>query len=378
MRQNADVVIIGAGVIGCSTAYYLAKMGITDVAVLEMDQVGAGTSSKSASMLSMQFGREPLLARMAQYSYQRYMDFEQEIGVPIDFRKTGWLSVGSGEIARELSQHALMLNSLGIRTETLSSDEVKRLYPELNTDDIEVGTWGPEDGPFDPHMIMWGYVKRATEKGVKLHQGVKACGLKIEGARVTGVETSSGVIRTGVIVNAAGPWAGEVGKWADIHLPLRNKVRTIVMTAPLPDIPPDRPFVEDENVEWYFRPETGGVLMGMGNVPTKSPDTQLDTEMVDRIVDHAVQRVPVLEKASLLTAWSGVRPLTPDGRPIFGAAPGVEGFLLNAGWGGFGIIQAPVAGQLMAELIHAGQPSTFESSAFGLERFRQRHHFLHR
>ena len=369
MKSSADVVIIGAGVIGCSTAYHLSKIGITNVVVIEMDQVGAGSSSKSASMLSLQFGHDVLLAQMAQYSYRRYMEFEEEVGATIDFRKTGWVSVASRPKARELRQHAEMLNSLGIQTEVLSPDEVKRLYPEINTSDLEIGTWGPDDGPFDPHMIMWGYIKRATKMGVKLYQGVKATGLRIENGRVTGVETSSGLISTNTVVNAAGPWAQEVGQWADIHIPLTNKVRTIVMTGPLPEIPTDRPFVEDENVEWYFRPETDGVLMGMGNVPTKSPETQLDNEMVNQIVDYAVQRVPVLEKASLLTAWSGVRPLTADGRPIFGAVPGVDGFLLNVGWGGIGIIQAPAAGQLMAELIHGGYTSTFETEEFGLTRF---------
>jgi sarcosine oxidase subunit beta len=262
-----------------------------------------------------------------------------------------------------------MLSALGIPTEILSPDEVKRLYPELNTDDIEVGSWGPDDGPFDPHMIMWGYMKRAIEKGVKLYQGEKACGLRFENGRITGVETGSGLVATGTAINAAGPWAQEVGNWANIHIPLTNKVRTIVMTSPLPDIPPDRPFVEDETAEWYFRPETGGVLMGMGNVPAKAPETGLDNEMVNRIVDYAFHRAPVLEKASMLTAWSGVRPLTQDGRPIFGAVPGREGFLLNVGWGGFGIIQAPVAGQLMAELIHDGHTSTFATKDFGLQRF---------
>lgn len=369
LKPTADIVIIGAGVIGCSTAYHLAKMGITDVAVVEMEQVGAGSSSKSASMLSLQFGHDPLLARMAQYSYQRYMGFEAEFGTTIDFRKSGWLSIASGPKARELRQHAGMLTSVGIRTEVLSPYEVKRLYPELNISDIDVGTWGPDDGPYDPHMIMWGYIKRATEKGMKLYQGERALGLNIEKGRVTGVETSSGLIATNTVVNAAGPWAHEVGAWAKVNILLTNKVRTIVMTGPLPDIPPERPFVEDENVEWYFRPETGGVLMGMGNVPTKSPETQLDSQMVDHIIDYAAQRVPVLEKATLLTAWSGVRPLTADGRPIFGRVPGVDGFLLNTGWGGVGIIQSPIAGQLMAELIRDGHTSTFESKEFGIERF---------
>jgi sarcosine oxidase subunit beta len=369
MKSTAEVVIIGAGVIGCSTAYHLAKAGITGVIVLEMDQVGAGTSSKSASMLSMQFGRDPLLAHMAQYSYGRYMDFEAELGSPIDFRKTGWISVATGQAAVNLRHHAEGLMALGIRTEILTPDEVKYRYPELNTDDIEVGTFGPDDGPFDPHMIMWGYVKKAAQMGVKFHQGEKALGLRTENGRVTGVETSNGFIATTTVINAAGPWAAEVGRWAGIEIPLKNQVRTIVMTGPLSDIPADRPFVEDETVEWYFRPETGGVLMGMGNVPAKSPEAALDTEMVNAIVDYAVHRVPVLEKASLLTSWSGVRPLTEDGRPIFGRLPGVDGFLLNCGWGGMGIIQAPIAGQLMAELVRNGQTSTFETGGLHLSRF---------
>ncbi len=373
MEPTAEIVIIGAGVIGCSTAYHLAKAGITDVTVFEMDQVGAGTSSKSASMLSMQFGRDPLLARMAQYSYGRYMDFEAELGSPIDFRKTGWISVAAGEAAANLRRHAEGLQSLGIPTELLTPDEVKYRYPELNTGDIELGTFGPDDGPFDPHMIMWGYVKKAAGMGVTFRQGEKATGLRIEAGRVTGVETGSGFIGTSTVVNAAGPWAAEIGRWAGVEIPLTNRTRTIVMTGPLPDIPADRPFVEDETVEWYFRPETGGVLMGMGNVPAKSPEAALDSEMVNKIVDHAVHRVPVLEKASLLTAWSGVRPLTADGRPIFGRLPGLDGLLLNCGWGGMGIIQAPAAGQLMAELVRDGRTSTFDTDGLLFSRFVEPH-----
>lgn len=369
MEPTAEVVIIGAGVIGCSTAYHLAKIGIKDVVVLEMGEVGSGTSSRSAAMLTMQFGRNPLLARMAQYSYKRYMDFETEFGSPIGFHKTGWLSVAAGDAAVSLKHHAKTLTSLNITTETLTSEEVKHLYPELNTEDIELGTFGNDDGSFDPHLIMWGFAKKAREMGVKIHQGEKALSLRIEKGQVTGVEIASGVIATQKVINAAGPWAAEIGHWAGIEIPLTNKSRTIVMTGPLPDIPADRPFVEDENVEWYFRPETGGVLMGMGATPVRSPEAVLDTEMVKNIIEYAIHRVPVLEKASLHTSWSGVRPLTADGYPIFGRVPGVDGLLLNCGWGGMGIIQAPVAGQLMAELVRDGQTSTFDTERLQLSRF---------
>ena len=369
MEQTAEVVIIGAGVIGCSTAYHLAKIGIKDVVVLEMEQVGSGSSSRSASMLSVQFGRDPLLARMAQYSYKRYMDFETEFGSPIGFHKTGWLSVAAGDAAVSLKHHAETLTSLNIATELLTPEEIKYRYPELNTEDIELGTFGPDDGSFDPHLIMWGFAKKAREMGVKIYQDEKALGLRIEKGQVTGVKTASGFIATQKIINAAGPWAAEIGHWAGIEIPLTNKSRTIVMTGPLPDIPADRPFVEDENVEWYFRPETGGVLMGMGNSPTQSPEAVLDNEMVKNIIEYAIHRVPVLEKASLHTSWSGVRPLTADGYPIFGRVSGVDGLLLNCGWGGMGIIQAPVAGQLMAELVWNGKTSTFETEDIQLLRF---------
>ena len=369
MKSNAEVVIIGAGVIGCSTAYHLARIGIKDVVVLEMGEIGSGTSSKSAAMLSMQFGRDPLLARMAQYSYKRYMDFEAEFGSPIGFHKTGWLSIAAEDAAVDLKHHAETLTSLNISTELLAAEEVKYRYPELNTEDIELGTFGPDDGSFDPHLIMWGFAKKARELGVKIYQGEKALGLRIENGRVTGVETTSRLISTQKVINAAGPWAAEVGHWAGIEIPLTNKSRTIVMTGPLPDIPADRPFVEDENVEWYFRPETGGVLMGMGTTPVKSPEAVLDTEMVNNIIEYAIHRVPVLEKASLHTSWSGVRPLTADGYPIFGHVPGVDGLLLNCGWGGMGIIQAPVAGQLMAELVWNEQSSMFETERLQLSRF---------
>lgn len=370
MQTTADIVIIGAGVIGCSSAYHLAKAGFTDIVVVEMDQVGAGTSSKSASMLTMQFGSDPLLARMAQYSYGRYMQFEGELGSPIGFRKTGWMAIASGEDANHLRQNAENLQRLNIPTETLTPDEIKYRYPELNTDDLALGTWSPDDGPFDPHMIMWGYVKQATQLGVRLYQGECALGLCITNGRVTGVETVSGQIDTGIVVNAAGPWAAEVGRWGKIGIPLANSTRTIVMTAPLPDIPANRPFVEDETAEWYFRPETGGgVLMGMGKTPAKSPEAVLDAPMVNRIIEYAIHRVPALEKASLSTSWSGVRPMTVDGRPIFGRVPGLDGLLLNCGWDGMGIIQSPVAGQLLAELVRDGKTSTFDTTELGLGRF---------
>lgn len=375
MQSTADVVIIGAGVIGCSTAYHLAQVGITNVEVVEMDQVGSGSSGKSASMLSLQYCEDELTIQMTKYSYDKYMQFEQEMGVPIDFKKIGWISVASEKNAGDLLRNAELLNSHRITTAILKPDEIKRRYPEINTEDVALGTWGPEDGLIDPHMIMWGYMKKAREMGATLHQGVKATGIQVRHGKVEGVRTNQGFISSRAVVNAGGPWAKAVGRWVDVEIPIMNLARTIVVTGPFADIPNVRPFLDDMTLEWYCRPESGGLLMGMGAKPVEELDIQTDTEMVNEMIGVAVRRIPVLEKASLQTAWTGIRPLTPDEHPIIGPVPSVDGFILNCGWGGRGIIQAPVAGRLVAETICNVYPSTMNIHSLKIERFKGS--FLH-
>lgn len=370
MQRSEDVVIIGAGVIGCSTAYHLTRLGIASVAVVEMGQPGSGTTSKSASMLSLQFCHDELQARLALYSYRRYMAFEEELGVPVGFKRTGWLTVASAVAAAPLLANASALQQMGIATEVLGPSQLRALYPELNTADIAAATWGPDDGSIDPHSIVWGYVKSATAAGARFHQGVRATGIHLSGGRVAGVDTDHGPIAAPVVVNAAGPWAIEVGRWTGLHLPILNRARTIMVTGPLPGIPPLRPFVEDLDTGWYCRPEGDGVLMGMGQEPVDDPGhVATSPQLLETMIDTAINRVPVLAKASMLTAWTGVRPLTPDDRPILGLVPEVPGLVLNCGWGGTGIIQAPVAGQLAAEAIGAGRGITMDLSPFSLARF---------
>jgi sarcosine oxidase subunit beta len=199
---------------------------------------------------------------------------------------------------------------------------------------------------------------------------VRATGITVQGGRVTGVHTDQGFIAAGTVINAAGPWAAEVAGWSGIDLPLRNRARTILVTGPFPAISRDHPFVEDMATGWYFRPEGDGVLMGMGEEPVESLEhPATDQALVDAMIDAAVQRAPALADASVLTTWTGVRPLTPDGRPILGPVPGVDGLLLNCGWGGVGIILAPVAGQLLAEVVSQGYATTFDTAPLGIERF---------
>lgn len=362
MQATADVVVIGGGVIGCSTAYSLAKAGVGDVALVEKTTVGAGSSSKSAAMLSLQFCQDGLTLEMAKQSYAAYMNFEEEMGTPIDFHKIGWLFVATKESAQALRRQAALLQENGVATEVLDPGEVKARFPALNCEDIVLGTYGPDDGPFDPHMIMMGYVKRARQLGVQVYEGLRVLDVMLEDGRVAAVSTNKGKIATPVVVNAAGAWGAEVGRMVGANIPLRNSARTIVVTNPIAAIGNDYPFVEDLSAEWYFRPELNGVLMGMGARPSDKPEVELDEAQVEAIVEMAMHRVPALEEASLRTAWTGVRPLTLDGRPLVGPCTGVEGFIVNCGWGGVGFIMAPMAGQLAAECVTQGEIQSLDGA----------------
>jgi sarcosine oxidase subunit beta len=297
------------------------------------------------------------------------MQFEEELGVSIDFKRTGWLSLATKESADSLQRNAKLLQSLDVKTEVLKPGEIKEQYPEINTEDLVLATWGPDDGPFDPHMIMWGYIKRASEMGVRLYEGVKGTGIDIQKGKVEGVITEKGFVSTGVVVNAGGPWAIEIGRWAGVEIPIINLARGILVTGPVPEIPSARPFVEDVTVEWYYRPEGPGVLMGMGTIPTEKVDVQISYEMMDVMIRAAVHRVPLLEKTSVLKAWAGVRPMTLDDHPILGPVSSVDGLILNCGWGGTGIIQAPIAGQLVAEYVNSRTTSTMNIEPLRIERF---------
>lgn len=351
MTTTADVVIIGAGTIGCSTAYHLARLGIRDVVVVEMGRAGSGTSSKSASMLSLQFGHDELMVRMAQAAYARFMQFDEEFGVPIDFKRIGLLALATEASAGHLRRNAGMTRALGIVTDLLTPDEVEQRYPAINTEDLVLGAFGPDDGVLDAHMVVTGYVRRARELGARVREGVKATGIQVRSGKVEGVETTEGFISAALVVNAGGPWAIEIGRWVGANIPILNSARSIVVTPPFPEIPSDWPFVEDLTVEWYCRPEGPGMLMGMGAAPTDKTEIPFRREAMDDLFAAAIHRIPAFERASILTGWTGVRPMTLDDRPILGPVEGVEGFVLNCGWGGAGVMLSPVAGQMLSDYV---------------------------
>lgn len=368
MKHTADVVIIGAGIQGLSAAYHLAKAGITDVVVVEKAFIGAGSSGQSASMLMKQVWAAHQV-HFSLYSFERFMTFEDELGTDPEYKRIGTLSIATKNIAEASLAMAQMRQDAGIETEMLSPEEIQQRYPVINVEDVAAGIWGPEDGIIEAQSIMLGYKDGASRSGVSVYQGVPATGITVERGQVTGVETTDGTISTHWVVNAAGADAHEVGGWVGLDLPIDNRARCIYVTDMFPVIPDETPFVYDDEYHWYYRKEPPGVLMGMGKIKGKQAISTIDREYLPEVIDVAVHRVPAFEQARIARGWVGIRSLTPDNRPILGPVDSIGGYVNSCGWGGEGVMHAPIGGQLVAEYIRDGVTSTYQLKPFLYNRF---------
>lgn len=368
----SEVVIIGAGAIGCSTSYHLARRGVKHITIVETETIGSGSSSKSASMFTA-FLSNQTSVQMAKHSYERFRTLEDELDTKIDFVKIGFLAIATEQSKQMLEDQANLLRQNGMQCTLLTPSDIKYMAPELNVEDLSCGVWSPNDGKFDPYMIIQGYAKKARSLGVKILEGVRAIGFRSAKNKITAVITNQGEIPCNLVINAAGPWAKEVAKWVGIDIPMINSARSILVTEPFYKIPPSRTCVEDFSQGWYYRPETGGaILMGMGNHLVDQIDVKLTDTMINEIIDAAIHRVPILEQASLRTGWNGIRPLSPDDLPMVGSLQDFNGFYLNCGWGGEGIMLSPTAGEIFADMLMNSRSEIVDINLLDPNRFAKR------
>lgn len=356
MKNRAEVVIIGGGIQGTSAAYHLANKGVRDIVLVEADMIGSGSSSRSAAMILLQMSRETTI-RLSQEAFPEYLNFQDEFGVDSGYKPTGYLHVATRDVAEELKRQVDLQREMGVPSEILSPEDLKRLVPAVNLDDIVFGSICWKDGMIDPHSVMQAYVRQARQMGAQIEEKVEATSIVVENHRVVAVETTAGRIATSVVVNAAGPRARQVGEWVGLKLPITNYKRTIFVTKPFDAIPDNYPFVMDLAAEWYFRKEGKGILMGMGTEESSSYEPQLEWEFLDLMTQHALHRAPVLANARVMKGWAGLRPLTPDDCPLLGPVEGIEGYINDCGWGGHGVMHAPIGGRLTAEWIADGKAS---------------------
>ena len=370
--QSADIVIIGGGVMGASIAYHLASRGMRNLILLEKEEFfGTGATGRCAGGVRYQFSTE-INVKLSLESLPMIERFKGETGQDVNYRQCGYLLVATNEKDAIVFKHNVqMQNRLGVGTQLLSGDEVRERLPMMQFNDALAGTFHHKDGLVDPNSVVMGYVNAAQRLGVKAANNTEVTGIRVSGGRIEGVETNQGLIKTRMVINAAGPWAGQIGQMAGVHTPIVPLRRQMFTTDPLKEILDDFPFVIDFAQSLYFHREGDGLLIGMSNQNEKPGfDQNVDEEFELTNFEAAVERMPLLEKASRASHWAGLYEVTPDAHPIYGTT-NVDGFLVCAGFSGHGFMHGPVSGKLMSELVLDGKFSTVDVSMLDLARFEE-------
>ncbi len=371
MKSASEVVIIGGGIIGSAIAFHLAKMGMKNIVLLEKGQfIGAGATAKCAGGIRAQFSSE-INIRMSLMSENLLERFSDETGEEGIFDQCGYLFLVSTDEQENIFRRNLELQQAnGVPVEWLTPHEIADLVPNVLLDDIIGGTFCSKDGIGDPHVFTYGYATAARKLGVSIELETKATEIIIDGGKVKSVVTDKGKIDSPIVINAAGPYAAEIGKMAGIDLPIKPVKRQISTTSPLSWLPENFPMVVDVSSGLYFHRESGGLLLGWADPDTPDGfDESLDPDYTDEIIMKAIERVPMLEEAGIASSWAGLYSVTPDHKAIIGRVPDIEGFIVAAGFSGHGFMHGPAVGKLIAELLIDGKPS-IDLTPLSFERFK--------
>jgi len=372
LPTKADIVIIGGGVMGASAAYHLAQRGMRNIILLEKeDFFGQGATGRCAGGVRYQFATE-INIKLSLASLPILEHFEEEIGQEINYRQCGYLFALTHEAdVIKFKKNVELQHKLGVQTEWLNGDEVRRRLPLMKFQDALGGTFHQKDGLVDPNSVVMGYINAAQKMGVRTFTTAEVIGVGIRGGQVEEVQTTMGAIKTRMILNAAGPWAGQIGKMAGINIPIIPLRRQMFTTNPLTEIPIDFPFVIDFDRSLYFHREGDGLLIGMSNQNEKPGfDQRVDDDFEMINFEAALERMPLMEKAQRASHWAGLYEVTPDAHPIYGATD-IKGFTICAGFSGHGFMHGPISGKLMSEYILDGKFSSVDVSMLDLKRFEE-------
>jgi len=365
IQDKAKVIIIGGGVIGCSVAYHLSKLGWSDIVLLERKQLTSGTTWHAAGLIG-QLRASANMTKLAKYTQELYFDLEKETGVSTGFKRVGSISVAlTNERMEELKRSAAMARAFGVDVEEISPREIKNRYPHINLERVVGGVFLGKDGQGDPANIALALAKGARQEGAKIYEGVTATKIFKNQNKVTGVEWTnqhgeSGRISCEEIVNCAGMWGHSVGKMLGTNIPLHACEHFYIVTEPIAELT-QLPVLRVPDECAYYKEDAGKMLLGafepnakpwgMSGIPKDFEFDQLpeDFEHFEPILEMAVNRVPMLEKAGIHTFFNGPESFTPDDAYHLGRSPEMENVWVAAGFNSIGIQSAGGAGMALAQ-----------------------------
>lgn len=367
--EHADVVIIGGGMMGLSTAYHLARSGVSDVVVVERAALGEGSTSRAAGGVRAVFS-DAVNIELGLRSLDVFERFGELFGTDIDLHEVGYLFLldDDGDAAA-FTRSAALQSAMGLPSRMVGVEEIRSLSPMVETADLVGGLWSPRAGHCSPEAVVLGYATAARRLGARVLTQCAVDGIDVEDGRVTGVCTSRGRIATDTVVCAAGAWSAEVGSWVGVDLPVRPLRRQVVVTDVVDGLDPATPFTIDFSTSFYLHTEGRGLLMGLPDAEDDwSHEARRSDDLLEHVAEQIGRRLPGLGDVGLRHGWAGLYEMTPDHNAVIGEAPHVSRFLYAAGFSGHGFLMGPAVGEVMGALVR-GEIPPVDVSTLSAERF---------
>ncbi|HOY25767.1 MAG TPA: FAD-binding oxidoreductase [Mesotoga sp.] len=369
MKNKACVTIIGGGVVGSATAYYLAKNGLTDVVLLERDYLSSGSTGRCGGGIRQQWS-ERMNVRLAMRSVEHFKNFEREVGLNIEYFQGGYLLLAYTEEEEALfKKNVAMQQEEGLDVVLLSREETARKFPFMNLEGLKLSAYCPSDGHANPHLTTFGYARAAEKMGVNVLTHTDAKRVLVENGKIRTVVTDRGEIETGIVVNAAGGYSHQAGEMVGLNLPTESYRHQIFVTEPLEHILD--PLVISFVNNFYIRQTgSGNFIMGQGD-RDELPGLEITPtwKFLKEMSDKMPRFFPFLKDVRILRHWAGLYNMSPDAQPIIDRSNEIEDFYFAIGFSGHGFMLAPAVGEALAEWIVFGEPRSVDISNLSLQRF---------
>lgn len=366
----ADVVIVGGGVMGTSTAFHLAEAGVRNIVVVERGDLGCGSSGKPIGGVRAHFS-DPLNIALGSRSLRAYQDFPHRPGADIRLDTVGYLFLlTTDEQAAGFEESVRTQNGLGVPSRMVTPEEARRLCPYVTTEGLVAAVFSPTDGHARPGLVVRGYADAAARSGVVFATHTAVTGLGTSGDRVTAVHTDRGSIACATVVCTAGAWSRQVGDMAGIDLPVRPVRRQLAVTRPLAPPAPRIPFTIDFTSSAYFHNSDDGLLFGLADPRERDGfDTTWTPDWLPLFRGAARRRAPALADMEIADGWAGLYEVTPDHNALIGRSGELSNFLYATGFSGHGFLQAPAVGEIVRDLYLDRTPFV-DVSPLSADRFR--------
>ena len=351
MIKKADIVIIGGGVVGCSIAYNLAKLGAKNIILLEKNTLASGATGRCGAGIRQQFGTK-MNCILARESIKIFENLSQELEYDIELNQGGYLILAYTEKeVNQFKKNVALEQSLNIKARFITVEEAKEIVPPLNTEGILAATFCPTDGHANPFKTNFAYAEAAERLGVKIYTFTEVKEIETENHKIVAVNTDKGKVLTPMVVNAAGGYSGIIGKMVGVDIPVYSQRHQILITEPVD--PLFRPMLMSFSRNFYCQQTPhGSIIMGFGD-PNERKDGDIGSswQFAQEMAQKMTAVLPLLKEVSMVRQWAGLYNMSPDAQPILGEHPQIEGFYMAIGFSGHGFMLAPITSKLIAELI---------------------------